>query len=618
MLLVDDRLKAAREHAASGRHDNAALLYESILDLSPGHPDALGGLIESRLAEGDLESAKALLSRATPRGEHDPGFLALAAKVSLFTDNVPEAERLTDRALALDPLHVQAVLLKAEFLAASGDLAEVEALLNGVRARRPDREILQGIARLYSTHGLLGPALVTAREAHDLAPDNAAVNALLGQILTALEDHAQATPYLERAHLQQPASADHLIALANNAAATGQLTEAGRFAERARTLYPELMSAWLCYINVKASRGEAGDALREFAPVAKTAKDRTDAILTLGAAYRLAGEPDKTLRLLEPLLEESARLEDPHRARLFGTLRDAYLSTGQLDQLLELSEGTSAPGDEAALAQHLKTAAMVIDPGLSHLELMVLARFVGPAGRGNETPVAGPAASRQLARFFGYGTYLHTDTAESETAPPDVSGSFPVSRLLHVPAGLRGGLTGPVPYLPVREDLLARWQHALADHPRPWIGLAWNEAAPGLTLEPLLSALPKLPGTLVSTVWDHSRAQLAGQSGILDAGSHIGQLEDLSALLHALDFVIAPDGMVLHAAGAAGTPGLAIVPHVPPWYWYTVDGKSLWYPSLDVIKAPRPDHWATLMPELAPAIAASLSDRLDIAQAPDA
>lgn len=618
MLLVDDRLKAAREHAAAGRHDNAALLFESILDLSPGHPEALCGLIETRLVHGDLAGAQALLGNATASSEQDPDFLTLAAKIALLGENTGQAESLADRALALDPAHVQAALLKAEFLAAGGAFAEVEELLNGILEHTPDPDILHGIARLYFVHGLFGPALANAQDALALAPEDASLNALVGQVLTVLGDHGKAAPFLETAHLQQPANPDHLISLANNAAATGQLTEAGRHATRARTLAPDLMPAWLCYIRVKAQRGEATEALREFAPVAKAAKSRTDAVLTLGTAYALAGEPDKTLQLLEPLLADIARLEDPDKARLLAQLRDAYLSTGRLDKVPALPDIALTTGlsDEDALARHLASAAMIIDPGLSTLEFMVIVRFLGTVARGAATPVGGPAANAQLSRLFGYGTYLPNDGPGSTGDVPEISGGFPVSRLLGVPARLKGGLTGKVPYLPVRKDLAKHWRDALSEFPRPWIGLAWNEAAPGLTLDLLRSALPELPGTLVGTAWDQSRTQLGGQTNIIDAGKHIRQLEDLAALVATLDLVIAPDGMVMHAAGAAGTPGLVLVPHVPPWYWYAENGQSLWYPDLDVIRAPRPGHWATLLPELAGTIESRLGNRLDPAATP--
>ena len=619
MLLVDDRLKAAQDHAAAGRHDNAALLFESILDLSPGHPAALTGLIETRLARGDLQSAQSLLTQATALSEQDADFLTLAAKVALAGDNTREAERLVDRALAIDPNHVQAALLKAEFLASAGALAEVETLLNSVRAQTGSQDILHGIARLYFSIGLFAPALATAREAHALAPEDAALNALVGQLLSILGSHGDAASFLQTAHLQDPANPEYLLALANNAAATGQLTEALRFAGRVKTLFPDMMPAWLCYIRIKAERGEASGALQEFAPVAKSAKNRMDAILTLGTAYGLCGEPDKTLQLLEPMLADSARLAPPEKARLLSILREAYLSTGQLDKLpdlLNLSDGPDGPQrpkdppEWKALADQLQTTAMVIDPGLSNLEFMVMARFIGAAGRGPETPVIGAATLSGLARLYGYNTFLANDARQADAPQPEVSGSFPVSGLLALPAELRGGHTGPRPYLPVDEDRAERWRQALSEFPRPWIGIAWNEAAPGLTLDTLLSGLPDLPGTLVSTIWDHSRTQLSGHRGIIDAGRHVEQLEDLAALVQVLDFVVAPDGIALHAAGAAGTPGLALVPRVAPWYWYAGDGRSLWYPDLDVVRAPAAGHWATLMPKLSDEIAGRIRDRL--------
>lgn len=607
MLLVDDRLQAARDHAAAGRHDNAALLFESILDISPGHPEALTGLIETSLSRGDLQSAQSLLTKATAQSERDAGFLALAAKVALAGNNPGEAECLADRALAIDPFHVQATLLKAEFLAAAGALSDVEVLLNTVREQTESQDILHGIARLYFSIGLFAPALASAREAHALDPDDAALNALVGQLLTVLADHGEAAGFLQKAHLQDPANPEYLLALADNAAATGQLTEALRFADRVKTLFPDSMPAWLCYIRIKAERGEAEEALRDFAPVAKASKNRMEAVLTLGNVYGLAGEPEKTLQLLEPLLGNSDRLEEPDRTRLLSVLREAYLATGQLDRLPEVlnlsgSDAAKKP-DEEALANHLRSSAMVVDPGLSNLEFMVMARFIGAAGQGTQTPVIGAATLAGLVRLFDFDTFLPSDARLVAQPHPEVSGTFPVSGLLAVPAQMRGGLTGSTPYLPAREDRLQRWRDALSEFPKPWIGIAWNEAPPGLTLDSLLAGLPQLPGTLVSTIWDHSRSQLAGHKGIIDAGRHVEQLEDLAALVQVLDYVVGPDGIVLHAAGASGTPGLALVPRVAPWYWFSEEGRSIWYPSLDVIRSPRAGHWATLLPELSEEIA---------------
>lgn len=624
MLLVDDRLKAARDHAKAGRHENAAMLYESILDLSPGQPEALSGLIDACLAKGDLEGAQALLSKSTAASGRDAGFLARAAKIALIGQKREEAENLSDRALALDPFHPQAALIKAEFLAAANALVEAEALLNTVRSQHADdTEILQGIARLYFTYGLFSPALSVAQEALTLSPEDGTLNGFVGQILSVLGDHGKATQFLEKAHLQDPTHPEYLLSLANNSAETGHLSEALRLAGRAKTLFPELMPAWLCYIKVKAERNEADEALKEFAPAAKSAKNRMDATLTLGTAYCLAGEPAKAIQLLEPLMTNAARLEEPIRLRLLSILRDAFLSTGQLDKAaktlmggietsLQLPDGASVEDLQSAL----KKAAIVIDPGLTNLEFMVLARFIGASGRGADTPIAGASSLSQLARLFGYGTYIGNDVANTILEDPDFSAAVPVSQLLGLPDAIKRGPTGSGPYLPVRRGFLRKWQTALSQFPRPWIGIAWNEAPPGLTLDTLHPALDGLPGTLVSTVWDHSRKQLAGYPEVIDAGRHFESLDDLAALIHVLDCFVGPDGLALHAAGAAAKPGLAILPRGGHWYWYADDGRSLWYPSLDVIKAPRFGHWTALMPDMTDDIQQRLQALPDIADQP--
>ncbi|WP_299472098.1 tetratricopeptide repeat protein [uncultured Roseibium sp.] len=618
MLLVDDRLKAARDHAAAGRHDNAVLLFESVLDVSPGNVEALAGLIEARLAGGDLEAAQALLLKGASLSGQDVGLLTLAAKVGLLTGDEKEAERLVDRALALDPFHIQAVLLKSEVLADEGRVSEVEDLLNKVRARTNDPRILEGIASLYFKHGLFGPALLLAQEAHDLSPLDASSNALVGRILRALGDHGKATLFLETAHLQDPSNLEHLIDLADNSASTGLLSEARRIANRAIALYPAAMPAWLCHISIRAKLGEAAAALKDFAPVAKAAENRMDAMLTLAAAYRLAGQPEKTVQLLDPLLKGGDPLEPAVRARLVNLLHDAYLSAGEIEKVppilsetvcacLGISNEDSA--DLETFEDRLDKTAMVIDPGLNSLEFMVMARFIGKAARGFETPVIGPSGMAQLAGLLGYRNYLANDTSEEHGAKQAFSHAVPVSRLLGLPAEIRGGLHSGA-YLPAREQDLHKWRHALQEFPRPWIGIAWNETPTGLALDPLLKALPSSSGTLVSTIWDQGRSQLQGHSGIIDAGKHFQNLEDLAALLQVLDLVVGPDGLVLHAAGAAGTPGLALVENIVPWYWHAEDGKSIWYPSIDVIRAPRSDHWSLVMPMLAQEMAARMTPHL--------
>ncbi|GAA0783457.1 tetratricopeptide repeat protein [Roseibium denhamense] len=621
MLLVDDRLKAAKDHANAGRHDNAALLFESILDISPGHPEALSGLLKARLESGDLEGAQAILSRASGQATQDPDFLSLAAKALILSNKAEEGEQLAERALALDPAHSQSVLLKAEFLATRGQLEEAELLLNGVLQRnRGDADVLQAIAKLYFAYGLFPPALAIAQDALTLLPDDARLNAFVGQILTALGDHGKATPFLEKAHLAEPNHPEYMLAIANNASALGQHSDALRVASRAKAMFPELMPIWLVYIKIMADRGNAAQALKEFAPVAKAAKDRMEATLTLGAAYRLAGEPEKAIALLEPLKPSAARLADPVRARLQSILRDAYLSTGRIDEAADtvapvFYETLKLPEAERDNPEAIKArssqAVLLLDPGLTNLEFMVMARFFGTIGNGRETPLAGPGSLSQLARMFGYTTYIANDAPGGASPPDGYPYSLPVSQILKLPEAVRGKPASGLPYLHSQPNYNEKWQSALSEFPRPWIGIAWNEATPGLTLDTLMPAVSGFPGTLIATNWDHSRQQLSGHAGVIDAGRHLQSMPDLAALISCLDMVIGPDTLVLHAAGASGKPGIVLNTYSEPWYWYHTGDGCLWYPTLKGITAPRAAHWAETMPELHALIQSTGSSILD-------
>jgi len=613
MLLVEDRLKAARDHAQAGRHENAAILYEGILDIAPGHPEALAHLLEYRLQEGDLEAARQRMSQATPKTMEDAHFLTLCAKVMILSDKPDEAERFVDRAVALNETQPDAVMMKAEFLAASGQISDAEILLTRLRAVVPDNtDLLLAIARLYAGFGLLGPALEVAQDAVHIAPDEANLNALVADMLSQLGDHARASSFYEKAHLAEPNNAAYLLGLAANCEAVGQKSEALRLVKRTTVLFPEFVDGWLFYIKIMAARNDAATALREFAPVAKRIQDKTQATLALATAYRLAGVPAQALKLLTPLQNAAAQLSPPIRSQVMALSRNCYLSLGDVDAVaLTLDEtmishalhvSADTIEDPAAFKEALQTTAFVVDPAVTNLELMTLLRFVTTFSPDRNAEVVGPSAIGQLVGLFGFKNYIANDipSPESGAGAAPLKSSFPVSQLVALPPEARGPVDAAIPYLHADPARVEKWRTALSEYPKPWIGLAWDGDPTKLTLETLLPAAGDLEGTLVATNWDETRHQLNGIGGILDAGRHFKSLHDLTALLACLDLVIGPDTMALHAAGALGKPGIAIHEFDGPWYWASKDQHSLWYPSIRTQAAPQPGAWALMMPDLAP------------------
>jgi hypothetical protein len=56
----------------------------------------------------------------------------------------------------------------------------------------------------------------------------------------------------------------------------------------------------------------------------------------------------------------------------------------------------------------------------------------------------------------------------------------------------------------------------------------------------------------------------------------------LVANLLELDYLITVDNNIAHLAGALGIRALVFLPEVSNWYWFSGDGPSLWYPSMEL------------------------------------
>jgi ADP-heptose:LPS heptosyltransferase len=73
---------------------------------------------------------------------------------------------------------------------------------------------------------------------------------------------------------------------------------------------------------------------------------------------------------------------------------------------------------------------------------------------------------------------------------------------------------------------------------------------------------------------------------------NIHSLMELAAAIAAFDFVITSDSIAAHIAGALAKPGFVLVPAGCPWYWRAEQGRSVWYPSLEIIPQNRAGDWS--------------------------
>ncbi|HNG60986.1 MAG TPA: glycosyltransferase family 9 protein, partial [Cellvibrionaceae bacterium] len=62
----------------------------------------------------------------------------------------------------------------------------------------------------------------------------------------------------------------------------------------------------------------------------------------------------------------------------------------------------------------------------------------------------------------------------------------------------------------------------------------------------------------------------------------------------ALDAVVTCDTAIAHLAGALGKPTLLLLSSEGEWRWLQNRADTPWYPSLRLLRQPRPGDWAGL------------------------
>lgn len=605
MLTIEERLEAARVHLEERRHENAALIFESILDAAPHNLSATTGLAALKMAEGDLDTAEQLLTSALSRGQIEADLLALAAKVALLRGNKEKALEFADKALSLKDMHVDASLLRINLLLQDGKLREAEPALQRLCKAHPDNPSVAAMSVMLLTEmGDFRQALDLAQDSLTKTSNSEEIEAAMGHCLSRLGDHEKALGYLESAHLKDPTNPLYALSLAKSLLETGQTTEALRVAKRATVRFPELLPAWLIYVEIMIRRDETMTALRQFTPVIQRAQDRLDASLHLAQAYRLAGYPEKSLEVLKPILAQLAKLPQDKAPKLAAIARECFLATGHPERVSETFglEDDLSSGKSEAIDLLSEGLVIVIPPDQSNLELVPLMRFLPKADkRSVPLKIVGPSTSRQLADVFGAFNYLSGDLAaeDADADLPKEARFLPLPLVMGLPGAVDARNLFSEPYAKVLPDRKTTWRRSLADISGPRVAMCWDSSRPGMLLQDFRHLFQFSRCSLVSATWDAARTQLQNEDEIIDAGAHFRDVHDLAALLDECDIIIGPDSIPIHIAGSLGKPGIVLLDPAHPWYWHSVDGRSTWYPSIRVIKTKRFGHWMETLPEVA-------------------
>ncbi len=181
---------------------------------------------------------------------------------------------------------------------------------------------------------------------------------------------------------------------------------------------------------------------------------------------------------------------------------------------------------------------------------------------------------RAHSQFPAHGGYLRAEPARIEAWRRTLTAPTKAAR---IGIAWRGGTLRNRQYL--RSSSLADWVPIIAHPHYEFVSLQYGDCT---------SELQALG----------AQRHLA----LRDAGNAAADLDELAALISALDLVISVDNTVAHLAGALGARVWVLLPFSAEWRYLRSANSMPWYSSARLFRQPRPRDWAAVMDRVARAL----------------
>ncbi|MEP9377954.1 tetratricopeptide repeat protein [Aquabacter sp. CN5-332] len=581
----DGLIEAAQQFMASGRIEEADMLLDDVLSAMPGHVNALCLRASSLLARGQKDRAFSLLSELATQCPDRADIVGNLGMVHHMEGRGEEARYCYERAVALRPEEGAYRVSLATVLISIGEVAEAREQivhLLDIGRETDNRELVAEARSLTARIALMGNALFEAeqalRDALELRPGHPMDLSLRSDVLARLQHKEEALALAEQVYRKAPADHDSVVLLARRLLDLNRFAEAERHLRRTVATAPNHVEANYLLATLLVLKGEGARALAGFAGHVRQAPNDAGLLMRMATLVRLSGDLEKALSFAELALKQEA---DNGAARLLRD--DILLALGRIGEVWP-----EKPEEERSGAVPAITVPLALPSG----DVLLLCRFASRLAPPGQRIVC-HAEPDLLPLLVGISSLLPTDE-------PAQAGAVPITDLPDL-LGV-GEDPAAAPYLAVEEGRFVRWADAVAHLPRPLIGIVWDEVPPGLTLDGLVKMLSESlagAGTVVSLVFDQGRSQLSAYPAIVDAGMNFTDSRDLAAAVAQLDLVVGSDGLAMHVAGALGREAVIAAPSLQPWVWAQRDGRSVWYPTIQVVRQPAPGSWDTVLATLA-------------------
>ncbi len=564
-----ERVEAAAQLVTAGRHAEAQELLRAVLEREPGNADAINTLASIALARRDGRRAYEILAPACTAFPDHARLLSNLGMAYMLLERPEEATACLERAASAAPYDAEIRLSLAQFLTTAGNVGRAREEIETVLRQDPQNvPALSRLGLLLIAEGDPARAEIAWRQALELQPKNAEVLQNLSVLCTSSGRLEEAALLAERAHLWAPLDIGKRVHLARCRAAIGDFDGANAMCKQILIVAPENLPATELFARLTIIRGAVPAGIETLSHFVRMHPKNPDAILALAGALRFVGRMPQCLAFVDQALAVA-----PNHA--FGQMLRA-------DLLLTLGRFREVWAGEP-LARADRPRCVAAPSGTSTIDALVFGRFV--AGLREDGVAIVSLAGDMVSGVLGHVKGVRLIGAAE-------AGEMPMLPLHGLPAavGVDQSTAPAERFLEPDPAQVERWRRALAELPRPLIGVDWDQFLPGARADKVIP-LAAGRGTVVGLAANPERRQLASWPKVIDAGAQIRGAADLIAAISCLDAVVATDGLPLHVTGALGIPGIALIPCGYPWYFAADGNRSIWYRSLLVARQASPADW---------------------------
>jgi Flp pilus assembly protein TadD len=425
----------------------------------------------------------------------------------------------------------------------------------------------------------------------------------------------------------------------------GEVTEAIAACQKALELKPDMADVHHCLGVLYKQQDDLERAEQCFRQALAVDPNHAASYGSLGTLLRTADQMTEAQAMFERAVQLS-----PTNGDYYWNLGLCLYELGQrleaiacYQQTLRLSPGNAKPQFNCALA---RLAVGDFEQGWREFELrhvfddLVRRRYDLPPWTGGEIPAGavlvhaeqGFGDAIQFARYVPMlverGVRVVFDVHEElvslfqqsgmpnvradGVAPPECTHQFPLMSLPRLFGTTVETIPAKVPYLTVREDLVAKWRNKLTGVAPLRVGIHWqgraeyyNDRARSIPLR-MFAPLAAIPGVQLVSLQTGAGAdqltELAGSFPVLHVGHELTDFHETAALMRNLDLVISCDSAPAHLAGALALPVWVPLTVGGDWRWLGEGEDTPWYPTMRLFRQQTRRQWQPVFDRIAVAL----------------